>query len=79
MAKKKIQKPLNMASLMEAIAGYNEKIFIPELKKIFATKKEFSEFKNDTQTSFDKIFKKLDTLLAEKIVREYQEEKEKKL
>lgn len=32
---------------MEAIAEYNKKIFIPELKEIFATKKEFKGLKDE--------------------------------
>jgi len=42
-------------------------------------KKEFGEFKKETLTNEDKILKKLDILLTEKKVREYQEEKQKKL
>ena len=42
-------------------------------------KKEFGEFKEETLTNEDKILKKLDILLTEKKVREYQEEKQKKL
>ena len=42
-------------------------------------KKEFEEFKDETLTNEDKILKKLDILLTEKKVREYHEEKEKKL
>jgi len=42
-------------------------------------KKEFADFKDETLTTDDKILKKLDILLAEKTVREYQEKKEKRL
>lgn len=42
-------------------------------------RREFSEFKDKTLTNQDAMLKKLDILLTEKTVREYQEEKEKKL
>ena len=42
-------------------------------------KNEMSEFKNETLSNFDSIEKKLDILLTEKEVRQYQEEKQKKL
>lgn len=52
----------------------------------FVTKKEFKDFKgefknfkNETLTGQNKILKKLDILLTEKEVREYQEKKEKKM
>ncbi|PIQ74001.1 MAG: hypothetical protein COT61_03240 [Candidatus Portnoybacteria bacterium CG09_land_8_20_14_0_10_44_13] len=128
MARKKEQKTLTVESLMKAIAEYNKKTFIPELKEIFVTKDEFAglrtdvnglkvdvadlktdvsdlktdvnglkidmadiktdvagfknEFKSskdETITNFDKVFKKLDILLDEKVVREHQEEKQKRL
>ena len=40
---------------------------------------EFQNFKNESLTNQDAILKKLDTLMTEKTVREYQEQKEKKL
>lgn len=42
-------------------------------------KQDMTEFKDKTLTNFDAVLKKLDILLDEKKVREYQEEKEKKL
>ncbi len=76
------QKPLTLKELVD----YNQKVLFPFLEETFATKKalnelrnEFNEFKNDSLTNQDAILKKLDTLLAEKTVREYQEKKEKKM
>ena len=40
---------------------------------------EFQNFKNESLTNQDAILKKLDTLMTEKTVREYQEQKTKKL
>jgi len=42
-------------------------------------KREFTDFKNESLTNQDQMLKKLDILLTEKKVREYQEEREKKL
>ncbi len=64
---------------LETLIDYNRDIFIPELKEIFVSKEEFTEFKNESLTNEDTILKKLDILLSEKEVREYQEKKEKKL
>lgn len=85
MAKKKNkQTPLTL----EGLAGYNQKVLLPALGEIvatkddiknFVTKQDFSDFKNETLTTLDKMLKKLDILLSEKGVREYQEKKQKKL
>ena len=82
--KKSNQKPLTLDELI----SYNQKVLFPFLEEHFASKeflkenfvikKEFQEFKNKTLTNFDIIQKKLDVLLTEKTVREYQEKKEKK-
>lgn len=72
---KSAQKPLTL----EVLAKYNQKVFLPALDEHFATKKESNEFKNKSLTNQDKMLKKLDTLLTEKKVREYREEKENKL
>lgn len=73
--KKTNSKPLTL----DVLAKYNKEILFPEMKEVFATKTEFKEFKNETLTNQDAMLKKLDTLLTEKTVREYQEDKEKKL
>ena len=80
--KKSLQKPLTLKELIE----YNQEVLFPFLEEKFVTKKEFTnfkkefaDFKNETLTTDDKILKKLDILLTEKTVREYREEKEKKL
>ncbi|MEK7160669.1 MAG: hypothetical protein AAB724_01430 [Patescibacteria group bacterium] len=72
---KSAQKPLTL----EILADYNQKVFFPALDEHFTTKKEFNEFKDKVLTNEDKMLKKLDTLLTEKEVREYREEKENKL
>ncbi len=74
---------------LDELISYNQKVLFPFLEEHFASKeflkenfvikKEFSEFKNKALTNFDIIQKKLDVLLTEKTVREYQEKKEKKL
>lgn len=47
-------------------------------KRVDKFEKEFKNFKNKSLTNQDKMLKKLDTLLTEKKVRAYQEEKQKK-
>ena len=64
---------------LEELVNYNQGIFLPALEEIFLTKKEFYSFKDKTLTNQDIMLKKLDILLTEKKVRDYQEEKEKKL
>ena len=73
--RKENKKPLTFDKLLE----YHRKLLIPELEEKFVIKKEFSDFKNKIFTDVDKLSKKLDILLTEKTVREYQEKKEKKL
>lgn len=81
MKQDKNQKPLTL----DALASYNREVLFPWMEERFATKSELKElktefkgFKNKTITSQDKILRKLDILLDEKTVREYQENKEKK-
>ena len=74
--KKKLEsKPLTL----EVLADYNQKVLLPALDEHFATKKEFSDFRNSSLTNQDAILKKLDILLTEKEVKQYQKEKERKL
>ena len=80
--KKNNQKPLTLKELID----YNQEVLFPFLEEKFVTKKEFNnfkkeftDFKDETLSTDDKILKKLDILLTEKTVREYQEKKEKKL
>jgi len=75
MRKKSCQEPLTLDELI----SYNQKALFPFLKENFVVTKEFQEFKNKTLTNLDIIQKKLDILLTEKTMREYQEKKEKKL
>lgn len=72
---KENQKPLTLEQFIE----YNEKVLIPELEDKFVTKKEFNEFKDKIYTDVDGLSKKLDILLTEKEVREYQDKKQKQL
>ena len=75
-----MKKDKNQKSLtLDVLIDYNRGVFIPELKEIFASKKELSDFKNKSLTNQDAMLKKLDVLLTEKEVREYQEKKQKKL
>ncbi|MBU3905383.1 MAG: hypothetical protein KJ906_04525 [Nanoarchaeota archaeon] len=74
-AKEIRQKALTLSDL----AKYNQKILFPALEEFFLSKTEFKEFKEESFKNQDSIIKKLDTLLDEKKVREYQEEKHKKL
>lgn len=73
-AKETRQKPLTLNDLV----NYNQKILFPMLKSQFVSQSDFNDFKNDTTNNFDSVLKKLDTLLDEKKVREFQEEKHKK-
>ena len=73
--KKKNQKPLTLDELAE----YSHEILFPAMEERFATKEEFKNFEDKTLTSLDSMLKKMDILLTEKEVREYQEEKQKKL
>jgi hypothetical protein len=67
----KKQTPLTL----EILIDYNREIFVPELKEVFAGKKEFDEFKNKSLTNQDKMLKKMDILLTEKKVKDHQEKK----
>lgn len=73
--RKSVQKPLTL----EGLAEYNQEVLFPALEERFVTKKEFNAFKKESLTNQDAMLKKLDILLTEKTVREYHEEKEKKL
>ncbi|MEK7541025.1 MAG: hypothetical protein AAB529_02180 [Patescibacteria group bacterium] len=75
-----MKKDKNQKSLtLDVLIDYNRGVFIPELKEIFSSKKELSDFKNKSLTNQDAMLKKLNVLLTEKEVREYQEKKQKKL
>ena len=66
----KINKLVTKDELRNEISG---------LKNILITKQEFNEFKDKTLTNFDVMLKKLDILLEDKEIRQYQKEKERKL
>lgn len=79
---KENQKPLTLDQLVE----YNQKALFSFLEERFLTtkefrifRKEFEDFKNESLTNQDATLKKLDILLEEKDIRQYQEEKHKKL
>lgn len=59
--------------------GHIYEILIPEMERVFVTKREFTEFKDLIMTSHDKILKSLDTLTTEKVMRDHQKKKERKL
>jgi hypothetical protein len=60
--------------------GLFKKIDFSELKKdVNDLEGDFQNFKNEVLTNQDMILEKLDILLTEKTVREYQEKKQKKL
>jgi len=67
------EKPLTYTQLVE----YTEKSLIPQLREVFVTKTEFNDFKNKTLTNQDKILEKLDKLINENKIRNYQEKKQK--
>jgi len=76
------QEPLTLDGLIK----YNQDVLFPYLEETFAGKKEFNEFKNEmtgfkneSLTNQDAILKKLDILLDEKEVKEFQEKKQKKI
>jgi len=84
MAKEKVKK--QEALTLAGLVKYNQDVLFPYLKETFVGKKEFNnfkdemtDFKNENMTNQDKILKKLDILLAEKDVRDYQDKKQKKL
>jgi hypothetical protein len=69
------QKPLTLENLID----YSHEVLFPAMEERFATKKGLSDFKNQSLSSSDEIIKKLDILLTEKDVKEYQEEKQRKI
>lgn len=79
MKSKKLRNIKNNPLTLEGLSAYNQKVLFPFLDEHFVTKKEFRSFKDKTLTNQDKMLKKLDILLIEKKIRDYQEEKEKKL
>ena len=87
------QESLTVKTFLDTLVKYNEEVLFPFLDERFVTKTEFQglktefhglktefhEFKDESLTGQDKILKKLDVLLDEKEVRQYQEEKAKKM
>jgi len=67
------EKPLTFSQLVE----YTEKSLIPQLEGVLVTKKEFNEFKNKTYKDLDSLIEKVDKLIQENEVRNYQEKKQK--
>lgn len=65
------QKPLTLDQLVE----YNQRILLPAIGEMVVSKKEFNNFKNKIYTDIDKLFQKLDILLEDKEIREYQDKK----
>lgn len=89
-----MEKENQKALTLDELAKYNQEVLLPAfdgridslldsklnvLKEDLVTKEKFTIFKDKIYTDIDGLSKKLDILLTEKKVREYQEEKEKKL
>ena len=70
MAKDKNKKEESLT--LDVLARYNQEVLFPYFKETFAGKKEFTDFKNENLNGQDKILKKLDILIQEKDVRDYQ-------
>ena len=64
---------------LQQLVGYSQEILFPAMEERFATKSELENFRNQTLSNHDQIFKKLDILLTEKEVGEYQKGKERKM
>ncbi len=62
---------------LEMLADYNQQVLLPAMDERFVVKQEFNQFRDKNLTAQDEILKKLDLLLDEKGVRQYQEKKEK--
>ena len=77
--KEQKQKPLTEEKFLELLTNHTQEVLLPAMDERFVTKNELQGFKDKTLKGQDKILKKLDTLLTEKDVREYQEKKEKKM
>ena len=75
----KIRKKKSEPLTLKAFVDYNQKVLLPVLEEKFATKEEFNDFKDSSLTNQDALLKKMDILLTEKEVTEYQKEKERKL
>jgi len=80
------KKLLTEKRFLEILTSYNQEVLLPAMDQRFVTKNEFKDFKgefkdfkNKTLTGQDEILKKLEILLQEKIAREYQEKKQKKM
>jgi len=67
------EKPLTYSQLVE----YGEKSLIPQLKEVFVTKDEFNKFKNKLYKDIDSLIEKVDTLIQENKIRNYQEKRQK--
>jgi len=76
---KKSKKSKNEPLTLDVLADYNQKVLLPALEERLVTKDGFKEFKNEMSTTLDFILKKLDILLTEKTVRDYQKKREKKM
>lgn len=76
--KSKVKKISQKFLTLNDLVKYNQEVLFPAFGEMFLNKAEFKEFKEENFKNQDSIIKKLDTLLDEKKVREYQEEKHKK-
>ncbi len=67
------QKPLTYSQLVE----YTEKLLIPQLEEKLVNEREFNEFKDKMYRDVDSLITKVDKLIQENKIRNYQEKKEK--
>ena len=87
------EKSITKKELADELVKYSHEVLFPYMEERLAGKKEFEElkdefiefknemtgFKDENLTGQDKILKKLDILLDEKDVKDYQEKKQKKI
>lgn len=67
------QKPLTYSQLVE----YTEKLLIPQLEEKLVNEREFNEFKDKIYKNIDSLIAKVDKLIQENKIRNYQEKKQK--
>ncbi|MCX6718718.1 MAG: hypothetical protein NTY81_03940 [Candidatus Staskawiczbacteria bacterium] len=74
MAKNK-KTPLTLDGLIE----YDKEILFPYLHETFVVKKDFNKFKNTSLSKLDKILDELKSLKDEKVVKDAQDKRQKKV
>ena len=74
---KKLSKNNGKSLMWYMLIDYTHEILFPAMAESFPTKREFEKFRDESFTTQDDIIKKLDLLLQEKKIADYQHEKEK--